>query len=269
MVDHQTNTYTINVSTTNDAGTYYLYVANVAGNVTSSNAIITVQAPAVITNQPVATNILATNSALTLFVQASGDGLHYQWRKGTAAISGATSSNLVFSSLAPSNAGTYSVIITNFASSVTSSNALVIPVVGPAITTQPVGKGVAGGSNYTMSVTASGGYLHYFWTQNATNAVGGDTNKFTITAAAATNAGTYSVLVSNLTGTVTSSNVIITVQVPPAITTQPLSSTNQQRGTIVLTVVATGDSLSYLWTKDGKTATNGVKNTVSTTSRCC
>jgi len=265
-VGGDTNKLTLTGAAYTNAGTYSVLVSNLTATVASSNAVITVQALPVITAQPTATNIAATNTSLTLSVTATGDGLHYQWHKGTAAISAATNNTLVFSSLAPSNAGTYSVTITNFASSVTSSNALVIPAVGPAITTQPVGKGVALGSNYTLSVTASGGYLHYFWTQNATNAVGSDTNKLTITAAAYTNAGTYSVLVSNLTGTVTSSNAIITVQVPPAITTQPASSTNQQGGTIALSVVATGDSLSYLWTKDGKTVTNGTKITVSTTN---
>jgi len=47
------------------------------------------------------------------------------------------------------------------------------------------GQGVGFGSNYTMSVTASGSYLHYYWNQIATNSqtysVGGDTNKLTIT----------------------------------------------------------------------------------------
>ena len=87
-----------------------------------------------------------------------------------------------------------------------------------------MGKGLALGSNYTLSVTASASYLHYFWNQNATNAVGGDTNKLTLTAAAYTNAGTYSVLVSNLTGTVASSNVILTVQALPVITNQPVAT---------------------------------------------
>jgi len=255
-VGEDTNKLTITAAAYTNAGTYSVIVSNLTGLVASSNAVITVQAPPVITNQPNATNIQATNTLLTLSVQASGDNLYYQWHKGTATVSGATNTTLTFTNLSISNAGTYSVTISNFANTVTSSNALVIPVPSPAITAQPVGKGVALGSNYTMSVTASGTYLHYFWSQNATNAVGEDTNKLTITAAAYTNAGTYSVIVSNLTGLVASSNAVITVQAPPVIVTQPVGSTNQRGGTITLFVGTTGDGLNYLWTKGGKTVTN-------------
>ena len=159
-VGGDTNKLTITAADYTNAGTYSVLVSNLTASVASSNVIITVQALPVITNQPVATNILATNSSLTLFVQASGDGLNYQWKKGTTAISGATSSNLVLSSLAPSNAGSYSVTISNLASSVTSSNALVIPVVAPVITVQPKGKGLVVGSNYTLSATVTGSYLN-------------------------------------------------------------------------------------------------------------
>ena len=57
------------------------------------------------------------------------------------------------------------VTITNAVGSVKSANATVAVVPTPVITAQPAGKGLALGSNYTMSVTASGTYLNYFWSQ--------------------------------------------------------------------------------------------------------
>ena len=256
-VGSDTNKLAITGAQYANAGTYSVIVSNLTGTVTSSNAIITVQAPAAITNQSTLTNIVATNHSLTLSVGASGDNLSYQWHKGTTAVSGATTNALTFANLYASNAGTYSVTVSNLANSVTSTNFLVIPVPSPAITAQPLGKGMALGSNYTMSVTASGTYLHYFWSQNATNAVGSDTNKLTITGAAYTDAGSYSVLVSNLTATVASSNAVITVQAPPVITNQSiLTNIVATNHSLTLSVGASGDNLSYHWHK-GTTAVSG------------
>jgi hypothetical protein len=266
-VGGNTNKLFITNAAYTNAGTYSVVVSNLDTMVVSSNVTITVQQAAAITLQPALTNIWPTNSQQSLSVTTAGDGLVCQWYKGSAALSGQNASNLVFNSLAASNAGTYSLVISNYANKVTSSNFVVIPVVAPAITTQPAGKGMVLGSNYTMSVTATGAYLHYYWSQVGTNSqtysVGGDTNKLTLAGAAYTNAGAYSVVVSNLSGTVTSSVANITVQAPAVITTQPLASTNQRGGTISLGVVATGDGLNFLWTKDGKAVTIGTANTAT------
>ena len=249
-----------------DAGVYSVIVSNLAAAVTSSNAFVEVQVPPFIVTQPTPTNIVATNTSLTLSVSATGDSLAYQWYKGTAAIPGATRSNLVFESVSTTNAASYTVTITNFAGKVTSAKAVVIAVVAPKITTQPVGKGIAVGTNYTLSVAASGAYLHYFWALNGTNHLTGDTNKITIAHAATTDAGTYTVVVSNLAATVTSSNAVLIVQVPPSITTPPHDSKYAVGSTISLSVVAAGDGLGFLWTKDGKALTNSNVSTLTITN---
>ena len=262
-----TNKLIITNAAYTNAGTYSVLVSNVDNSVISSNVTITVQQAAAMSHQPALTNIWPTNSQQSLSVTTAGDGLVYQWYKGSAAVSGQTASNLVFNSLAASNSGTYSLVISNYANKVTSSNFLVIPVVAPVLTAQPASKGMTLGSNYTMSVTATGPYLHYYWSQIGTNSttytLSSATNKLTITNAAYTNAGTYSVIVSNLAATVTSSVANITVQATPVITTQPLASTNALGATVSLSVVATGDGLAFLWTKDSKTVTVGTINTAT------
>ena len=71
------------------------------------------------------TNLAGTTAAFT--VAASGDQpLMYQWRKGGASllndgrISGVTTTNLVIANVQPSDAGDYTVVVTNFAGSATS-----------------------------------------------------------------------------------------------------------------------------------------------------
>jgi glucose/arabinose dehydrogenase len=80
------------------------------------------QAP-VITTQPQSITISQGNTA-TFSVTATGNPAPtYQWRKGGANISGATSATYSISNVQPTHAGTYSVVVTNSAGSVTSNNA--------------------------------------------------------------------------------------------------------------------------------------------------
>jgi glucose/arabinose dehydrogenase len=80
------------------------------------------QAP-VITTQPQSITISQGNTA-TFSVTATGNPAPtYQWRKNGTNISGATSATYTITNVQPSHAGTYSVVVTNSAGSVTSSNA--------------------------------------------------------------------------------------------------------------------------------------------------
>lgn len=76
-----------------------------------------------ITTQPSAASATA-GSSTTFSVVASGTGpFTYQWYKSGSAINGATSASYTINSAATSDAGSYSVIVTNSAGSVTSNSA--------------------------------------------------------------------------------------------------------------------------------------------------
>jgi hypothetical protein len=69
--------------------------------------------------------------------------------------------------------------------------------------------------------------------------------------------GAYTVIVSNLVGSVTSVVATLTVLDPPAIVTQPQSQTVTQGGAATFTVSATGSApLSCLWQKNGTNLNN-------------
>jgi len=93
-----------------------------------TNIIFSITAPAatppVITNNPVSiTNVAGANSSFS--VTAGGTApLAYQWRFATAAITGATNSSLSLTNIRSSQAGNYTVVITNSAGAVTSSVAI-------------------------------------------------------------------------------------------------------------------------------------------------
>jgi hypothetical protein len=85
------------------------------------------------------TNVVS--SALMLSVTATGsEVLTYQWFKDEMAISGATGRILVLANVQPGDAGTYHVTVSNFVSSVTSSNAVltVVPLEPPSVIAGPI-----------------------------------------------------------------------------------------------------------------------------------
>jgi WD40 repeat protein len=83
--------------------------------------VVAVTAPT-ITSQPSASPV-AVGSAASLSVVAGGTApLSYQWRKDGVAISGATSSTYTIASTKNSDAGSYTVVVTNSAGSVTSNS---------------------------------------------------------------------------------------------------------------------------------------------------
>ena len=92
-----------------------------AGNM-AANTILSVVAQPTISMQP--TNATAAaNGSVTLSVGASGGGLTYQWLLNGTNIAGATGATLTLTNLNASQAGVYSVIVSNAAGMVTSSSA--------------------------------------------------------------------------------------------------------------------------------------------------
>ena len=85
----------------------------------------------------------------------------------------------------------------------------------PAITAQPQSLSVAAGSNVTFTVTATGtSPLSYQWRFNGTNLAYATASAYACNNAQTTDAGSYSVMVSNVAGTATSADAVLTVTLP-------------------------------------------------------
>jgi hypothetical protein len=181
-------------------------------------------------------------------VSASGDEpLAYQWRKDGIFLNGGTGSMF-----AASSAGTYSVVVTNAVGSVTSNSVMVTAApIAPGIVTQPVGGTLPLGGTWMLSVSASGDEpLAYQWRKDGIVLNGGTGSMF-----AASSAGTYSVVVTNAVGSVTSHSVMVTAApIAPEIISQPVGKNLSAGESIILTATATGTApLSYQWIKNGVT----------------
>lgn len=105
-----------------------------------------------------------------------------------------------------------------------------VPQLAPNILNNPVSQTVNYGSAATFTVTATGiPDPAYQWIKDGTSVTGATSATLTIPSATATNAGTYSVVVTTSAGSVTSSNATLTVNPPPnspPVFTAPISGTN-------------------------------------------
>jgi hypothetical protein len=220
----------------------------------------------VITNQPASrTNNPGTTA--TFAVTAGGLGpLSYHWVKyGTnyltdgGNISGATTSTLTLTNVLGADRGNYSVIISNVADGKVTSSSATLTVLDPLITSQPASRTNIAGTTATFTVSATGTTpLDYHWVKNGTNYLadtnnvsGATTATLNLTNVVPSDAGAYTVAVTNPAGSVTSAVAILTVLAPPAIVAQPRGQTNLFGTTAAFTVGVTGsEPLSYQWRKD-------------------
>lgn len=159
-------------------------------------------------SQPVSLVATVGNQPVSFSVTAAGTGpFAYQWYFNGATISGATSSVYTLASVSGSNAGNYTVTVSNTFGSVTSNAATLIPV-----TVQPMTASVTAGQSVTFSVTpADSGSFTYQYLFNG--AVISTSPSYTINSVSSANAGTYSLVIGDSSGTATS---MFTLTVNPA-----------------------------------------------------
>ncbi len=250
-------TYTTPPTSSSDSGSQFtVTVTDSIGTVTSDAAALTVTTspvPPSITSQPANRTVTAGQTA-TFSVIASGTSpFSYQWRKNGVNISGATTASYTTPATALSDSGAqFAVIVTNAVTSI-SSNAATLTVNAPiTITSQPSNRTVVAGQTATFSVTATGSSLTYQWKRNGSNIAGANASSYTTpVTTTADNGAQFSVVVTNTTGSVTSSTATLTVNTSITITSQPANQTVVAGQTATFSVTATGSSIAYQWRKNG------------------
>jgi hypothetical protein len=209
----------------------------------------------VIQAQPVGQSV-CTGGGLTLTVSANY-ATSYQWNLNGSPIPGATSHSYTVSQATSVNAGNYTVTVTNLAGTVTSS---LVTVAVASITSNPTSLSIYATQTATFSVAATGqNPFIYQWYQIPPGgttgvAIPGATSSLYTTPAtdASYNGAKYYATVMDACGAPIDSNsatlTVKTGNVPPTITTQPVSQSVVAGGTASLTVVASGSpTLIYQW----------------------
>jgi Immunoglobulin I-set domain len=167
---------------------------------------------------------------VTFLVSAAALNPSYQWRKNGVnlanggRISGATTNRLTITNVADNDAAFYSVTVTNLLGSAMSSNAALTVIDPPGITAQPLDRHVLLGGAVSFCATVSGTPpFNYQWRFNGGSILSATNAAYAIQAVAGANTGNYSVVVTNPAGSVTSSNALLTVIIPPRLSLQMLS----------------------------------------------
>ncbi len=102
------------------------------------------------------------------------------------------------------DAANYDVVITGTCGNLTSNIASLTVNTAPAITAQPVSLTQCAGTNATFTVTATGTGLTYQWRKNAVNIAGATNASYTINNITATDAASYTVVITGTCGNLTS-----------------------------------------------------------------
>src|SRR5206468_3090238 len=124
------------------------------------------------------------------------------------------------------------------------------------------------GTTASFSVNATGTGLTYQWYKGV-NALSGQTgSSLVLNSVSATDAGTYTVVVSGTCGSSISNSATLTVNQSVTVSSAPISLTNCAGTTASFSVSATGTGLTYKWYKgvnalSGQTGSSLVLNNVS------
>lgn len=270
-LDAGVNTSSMNVGRfNNNAWAYPNVSARTANNITINqmgpniNGEYQVGEPCAataITTQPLS-EIVCQNASVTLSVVAEGSIASFQWLKNGVPISGATQSQLIINNTAAADTGFYTVEVTNACTfPVMVSNAAHISINTPVtFTTQPLTQAVCIGENLSLSANVEGGNLTYQWQKAGIDITGETSSSLNINAVSLTDAADYTLISTNVCGTVSSNIATVTVNALPTATATAAGNLTFCGGDSTLIEANTGTGLTYQWLFNGSAIT-GATNT--------
>ena len=251
-----------------DAGYYALQASNACGIVTSATGKLTVIAAGpTITQQPTAINTCAgTENTVSIIATSEDNTLTYSWYKNGIEIANETTAQLIFKTIATSDAGTYKAVVTNGCGLATTSNNFIVVVKEKVSLNGTIAnKELCVGNTLTQDIST---YLNsadinttYQWRLNDIDLteVSARTNSLSLQGITKSKEGKYSVIITNSCGTSTLNLFSLKVNAAPEITTQPIPGLVCEGGSFTNNVIADNSTqlpLSYQWLKDGTAITN-------------
>ena len=202
-----------------------------------------------------AAQVVAAGTNVTFSVAPSCAGpFTFQWRNGTndladgGTVAGATNATLTLTGVTAADEGIYTVAVTGPAGTAVSPAAILVVVSPPTITRNPLGRTAHERASTTFDVLTTGAALGYQWLFNGSPITGANASTLTLTNLQPSDAGAYSVIVSNAAGSAPSAAATLTVIEIPVIALQPASQTLPEWSTLTLAAEVVGSpTLTYQW----------------------
>ena len=195
-----------------DSGNYSVEVTTFAGTAESQASRFTVAEPIQLLLNPDDQTLVAGRSAYFAVVPFGAGPFEYQWSLNGQALAGQTNAAVVVLDVQQSDAGIYEVAIADDVSQATASATLTV-LEGLLIVNQPVSQSVLPGQSVQLSVNAQGVEpLSYQWQLNGVDVSGATTASLDLTNVQPTQAGEYTVVVSNSLETIVSDPAVVTVE---------------------------------------------------------
>jgi hypothetical protein len=215
-----TTTYTRLNAQPVHAGNYTVVITNSAGSVTSSPASLTVLVAPSFLSEPQSIEVVQGGTA-NFSGLADGNPLPaYQWRFFGTNLPGASATNLTLMNVQPDKAGNYTLLITNSVGTRTSSVATLTVLIAPTINLEPTNQSVNQGDTATFLVTAAGSSpLAYQWRFNGTPIASAVASNYSRVNVQPLDVGAYTVVITNVAGSITSAVASLTLNVPQPLLT--------------------------------------------------
>ncbi len=233
------------------AGSYSVAMTNTFGGLNSSNAVLTV-VPILISNQPSSQTVFAGGVAILSVKVSTNAPPFYQWRYNGTNLAGATESSLTLSNVLLSQAGMYSVLVTNRYGALLSSNAT-LTVLPLLFTKHPASQTRYCGETVTFSASVMSAVpLSYQWHFNGSDLPGATESSLILTNVLLAQAGSYSVTASNVFGSVISSIAFLSLVPQATIVALPQNISTFRGATATFSTTAFGEPpLNYQWQMNG------------------
>ncbi|MBM3845222.1 MAG: hypothetical protein FJ405_02910, partial [Verrucomicrobia bacterium] len=209
--------------------------------------------PPVITAQP-SDRTIEPGTHLVLTLAATGTApLRYQWTFANTNIITATNATFILSNAQPKHSGSYGATVINSGGVATATNFTVLVLQPPRITGQPTSQAAIAGTNVAILIQVSSSFPPTFqWRFNGANLPGATGATLSLTNIQSSQAGSYSVVISNRAGAVTSASATLTVLVPPGYRNAPANQFALVGDTVVFTAEVDGTGpFGYRWRRNG------------------
>ena len=209
---------TLTFSTTSAGDVYYINIGQSSNTVNNPEGQFTLNIekscePTVFTTSLPAETQACEGDDVVLEVEATGSGIindSYSWfqENGSLGIHGTT---LNITNVSQDDSYNYTCKVTNACGEVEETTTFLTVNEPAEITEQPQSVTVNEGDDVSLVVTANGSDIAYQWKKDGTAINGAENPAYSITDVQTSDAGSYTVTVSNMCNTITSNEAILTV----------------------------------------------------------